>query len=193
MGPEGGAREGWGGQGRARRAAPHRVSPLAGCRRRCCSGRRRRTPCSPSGRSVRGAPGCGRRGEAGGGRGAAAPHKGAAAVLTRSRTVGFRGPQKGGGRPLSGLIRVWPVLQKRSDVESLSEPIKAKGSSHLLAWLKGINGFYGIHRGMQIEALRRVWRQRIGIIDPFVSEGGRRGLHSYRVCNVAGTFRGRSV
>lgn len=55
-------------------------------------------------------------------------------------------------------------------MESLSDPIKVKGG-HLLAWLKGINGFYGIHRGMQIQALWQVWWQQIEIIDPFVLEG----------------------
>lgn len=68
----------------------------------------------------------------------------------------------------------------KSAAESLGEPIKEKGSSHLLARLKGINGFYGMHPGMQIGALQA------GIIARFVSGGGRGGLHSYRVCNVLG-------
>lgn len=62
------------------------------------------------------------------------------------------------------------VYKRRSDVESLSDPVKVKGG-HLLAWLNGINGFYGIHHGMQIQALRQVWWQQIEIIDPFVLEG----------------------
>lgn len=74
-------------------------------------------------------------------------------------------------RLLSRFIPVWPAPQKRSDVESLSDPIVVKRRSHLRAGLKGINGFYGIHRGMQIQALWPVWWQQIEIMDPFVSEG----------------------
>lgn len=50
------------------------------------------------------------------------------------------------------LSKSSPFYKKHPNVESLSDPIKVKGG-HLLAWLKGINGFYGIHRGMQIQAL----------------------------------------
>lgn len=101
--------------------------------------------------------GAGRVGWVGGGRGAAAPHKGAGADLRRSRPAG---PQEGGG----GEAFVWlePGPGYKSAAESLGEPIKEKGSSHLLARLKGINGFYGIHPGMQIGALQA------GIIARFV-------------------------
>lgn len=60
---------------------------------------------------------------------------------------------------------MWPGPGYKSAAESLGEPIKEKGSSHLLARLKGINGFYGMHPGMQIGALQA------GIIARFVSGG----------------------
>lgn len=101
-------------------------------------------------------------------------HKGIPSVLTQNLLVFFRGmlrsEGRGGRNYCLALSESSPFYKKRSDVESLSDPIKVKGG-HLLAWLKGINGFYGIHRGMQIEALWQVWWQQIEIIDPFVSEG----------------------
>lgn len=67
-----------------------------------------------------------------------------------------------GGRGGEAFVWLEPGPGYKSAAESLGEPIKEKGSSHLLARLKGINGFYGIHPGMQIGALQA------GIIARFV-------------------------
>lgn len=88
-------------------------------------------------------------------------------VFSLGGCCGLRG---GEGNYCPALSKSGPFYKNRPDVESLSDPIKVKGG-HLLAWLKGINGFYGIHRGMQIQALWQVWWQQIETIDPFVSEG----------------------
>lgn len=101
-------------------------------------------------------------------------HKGILAVLTQTLLVFFRGMLRSEGRGgdyCLALSKSSLFYKKQSDVESLSDPIKVK-EGHLLARLKGINGFYGIHCGMQIQALWQVWWQQIEIIDPFVSEGG---------------------
>lgn len=113
-----------------------------------------------------------------GGRGVGAggwlcPHKGCSAQSLVLPVVFFRGVPQSGGRVrlLSRFIPVWPAPQKRSDVESLSDPTVVKRRNHLRFGVKSINGFYGIHRGMQIQALWPVWWQQIEIMDPFVLEG----------------------
>lgn len=156
------------------------VLPLPGCKRRCFRGRRPRTPCSLSDRlavveegGARGSGGCAWDGgwEC---RSLLSLHKDRFRQFSRKPSVfslgGCCGLRGGEGNYCLALSKSGPFYKNRPDVESLSDPIKVKGG-HLLAWLKGINGFYGIHRGMQIQALWQVWWQQIEIIDPFVSEG----------------------
>lgn len=170
-----GPARGWGRARGGHPPLPHltRVSLLAGCRRRCCSGRRPRAPCSPSDRWAR-PPRGGGGGGSGLGLGAGSARTKAARrnpLFSPLFSLGGVPPSGGRVRLLSRFIPVWPAPQKRSDVESLSDPIVVKRRSHLRVGLKGINGFYGIHRGMQIQALWPVWWQQIEIIDPFVLEG----------------------
>lgn len=157
---------------------PHLTSPACRCLQvaggdAAAGGGREHPAVLPTGgRGRRGAVGAEGRGGAGLGAGSART-KGARRSLLFSPLFSLGGCRSPGGRVrlLSRFIPVWPAPQKRSDVESLSDPIVVKRRSHLRAGLKGINGFYGIHRGMQIQALWPVWWQQIEIMDPFVSEG----------------------
>lgn len=98
----------WGGLGRVRRAGrpPHRC--LAACRlQEEMLQREEAENTLQSFRQV----GAGPVGWVGGGRGAAAPHKGAGADLRRSRPAG---PQEGGGgEALCGPARVTKALRNR--------------------------------------------------------------------------------